>query len=388
MAFPLDLPVRRRLRLCRRSAGGLQSPECHAAGRARRAGPRASPGVPRGRAHGSVRMVSPLLVISLLALLLGPAAGHGGKYSREKNEPAPTPKREPEGFRMEKLNQLWEKAKRSVSLLVILAKYGLDGRKDTQVADSNFLQDHAPDQGLQDPRLEKLWHKVPPAPCAPQRHHLCHGSLGVCGTRKTTLFPPPALSAPPGCDSALWNRARWEPRLPRTRLVLRGSACVPAETHMNVISPSDMTHLKEEVLQSRHAELKERQRRLQQGFERLRRVSHQGYGTDSEFEEPRVMELWDLAKAANFTEKELEAFREELRHFEVKVEKQQHYQKQLELSHQKLRHVEGAGDPEHLSRSREKYAMLEEKARELGYKVKKHLQDLTGRVSRGRHNEL
>ncbi|XP_075400759.1 alpha-2-macroglobulin receptor-associated protein [Tenrec ecaudatus] len=347
-------------------------------------------------------MASPLLVLPLLALLLGPAAGHGGKYSREKNEPAPPPKREPEGFRMEKLNQLWEKAQRlhlSPSKLtelhadlrvqdrdelnwkklkvdgldedgekearlvrnlnVILAKYGLDGRKDAQVADSNFLQDHAPDQGLQDPRLEKLWHKA----------------------KTSGKFSSEELDK-------LWRELRHHREKVHEYNVLLDTLSRTEEIHMNVISPSDMTHLKEEVLQSRHAELKERHRHLQQGFERLRRVSHQGYGTDSEFEEPRVMELWDLAKAANFTEKELEAFREELRHFEVKVEKQQHYQKQLELSHQKLRHVEGAGDPEHLSRSREKYAMLEEKARELGYKVKKHLQDLTGRVSRGRHNEL
>ena len=51
----------------------------------------------------------------LLLLLLGPwaAAGHAGKYSREKNEPAPPSKREPAAeFRMEKLNQLWEKAQR------------------------------------------------------------------------------------------------------------------------------------------------------------------------------------------------------------------------------------------------------------------------------------
>lgn len=52
----------------------------------------------------------------LLLLLLGPppAVSHGGKYSREKNEPPPPPaSREPgEEFRMEKLNQLWEKARR------------------------------------------------------------------------------------------------------------------------------------------------------------------------------------------------------------------------------------------------------------------------------------
>lgn len=29
----------------------------------------------------------------------------------------------------------------------------------------------------------------------------------------------------------------------------------------------------------------------------------------AEFEEPRVIDLWDLAQSANFTEKELESFR-------------------------------------------------------------------------------
>ncbi|XP_006875387.1 PREDICTED: alpha-2-macroglobulin receptor-associated protein [Chrysochloris asiatica] len=343
-------------------------------------------------------MASPSFV---LLLLLGPAlaAGHGGKYSREKNEPQ---KREPEGFRMEKLNQLWEKAQRLHlspvrlaelhadlklqdrdelnwkklklegldedgekearlirSLNVILAKYGLDGRKDTQLVDTNFLRDGAEDEGLQDPRLEKLWHKA----------------------KTSGKFSNEEL-----------EKLRRELKHHREKVheynVLLETLSRTEEIHKNVISPSDMTHLKEEVLQSRHAELKDKLRAINQGFDRLRKVSHQGYGTESEFEEPRVIELWDMAKSANFTDKELEAFREELKHFEAKVDKQQHYQQQLRLSHQKLRHVEREGDPEHLSRSRQKYALLEEKAKELGYKVKKHLQDLTGRVSRGRHNEL
>ncbi|XP_006109271.2 alpha-2-macroglobulin receptor-associated protein [Myotis lucifugus] len=149
-----------------------------------------------------------------------------------------------------------------------------------------------------------------------------------------------------------------------------------------------MRHAQEEVLHSRHAELKDRLRRISQGYDRLRKVSHQGYGAEAEFEEPRVIDLWDLAQSANFSEKELEAFREELKHFEVKIEKHNHYQKELEISNQKLRHVERFGDHEHLSRNKERYALLEEKTKELGYKVKKHLQDLSGRISRARHNEL
>lgn len=69
---------------------------------------------------------------------------------------------------------------------------------------------------------------------------------------------------------------------------------------------------------------------------------------------------------------------EELRHFETKVEKHSHYKEQLELSHQKLQHVEALGDKEHIRRNQEKYNTLAEKTREMGYKVKT---DTTDRMS-------
>lgn len=52
------------------------------------------------------------------------------------------------------------------SLLVILAKYGLDGRKDARAVSSNSLGDGMEQDSLEDPRLEKLWHKVPSQPSA------------------------------------------------------------------------------------------------------------------------------------------------------------------------------------------------------------------------------
>ncbi len=51
------------------------------------------------------------------------------------------------------------------------------------------------------------------------------------------------------------------------------------------------------------------------------------------------------------------------------MEKHHHYQEQLELSHQKLKHVEALGDEDHIMRNKEKYNTLAEKAREMGYKV-------------------
>ncbi|XP_008570615.1 PREDICTED: alpha-2-macroglobulin receptor-associated protein [Galeopterus variegatus] len=252
-----------------------------------------------------------------------------------------------------------KEARLAHSLSVILAKYGLDGKKDAQLLSGNSLGDSAQDDRLEDPRLEKLWHKA----------------------KTSGKFSSEELDK-------LWREFLHHKEKVHEYNVLLDTLSRTEEIHENVISPSDLSQVKGEVLHSKHAELKDKLRSINQGLDRLRKVSHQGYGPETEFEEPRVIDLWDLAKSANFTEKELESFREELKHFEAKIEKHNHYQKQLEISHQKLRHVESVGDREHVSRSKEKYAVLEEKTKELGYKVKKHLQDLSSRVSRARHNEL
>ncbi|XP_008058960.1 alpha-2-macroglobulin receptor-associated protein [Carlito syrichta] len=344
-------------------------------------------------------------LLPLLLLLLGPrlAASHGGKYSREKNQPEPSPKREPgEEFRMDKLNQLWAKAQRLQlspmklaelhadlkmqerdelawkklkvegldedgekearlrrSLNVILAKYGLDGKKDVRQVTSNSLSDGPQEGELGDPRLEKLWHKA----------------------KTSGKFSSEELDK-------LWREFVHHKEKVHEYNVLLETLSQTEEIHENVISPSDLSDIKGEVLHSRHAELKDRLRSIHQGLDRLRTVSHQGYSSEAEFEEPRVIDLWDLAKSANLTEKELASLREELKHFEAKIEKHNHYQKQLEIAHEKLRHAESTGDGERVSRSRERHTQLEGRAKELSYTVKKHLQDLSSRISRARHNEL
>lgn len=351
-------------------------------------------------------MAVPALLLLLLLQLLEPepAAAHGGKYSREKNEPVATSQPAPTGeFRMEKLSQLWEKAQRLQlspvklselhadlklqerdefrwkklkaegldedgqqearlirSLSVLVAKYGLDGRKDTHVVSNNAIGNTHQDDDLGDPRLEKLWHKA----------------------KTSGKFSSEELDK-------LWRELLHHKTKVQEYNMLLDTLSRTEEMQENLIGPLDPGLLHEGALQSRHTDLKDRLRALNQGFDRLRKVSHQGYGAQtSEFEEPRVLDLWELAQAANFTPQELEAFREELKHFEAKIEKHSHYQKQLVLAHEKLRHAEGLGDHEHLSRSQERHAQLQERTKELGYKVKKHLQDLSSRVSRARHNEL
>uniref|UniRef100_A0A8D0GAW7 LDL receptor related protein associated protein 1 n=1 Tax=Sphenodon punctatus TaxID=8508 RepID=A0A8D0GAW7_SPHPU len=340
--------------------------------------------------------------ISLLLLVLV----HGGKYSKELNEAAApgSPKHQESGeFRVVKLNQIWEKAQRlhlsavklaelhsdlkiqekdelswkklkadgldedgekeaklRRNLHVIIAKYRMDGKKDSQLTDTNYIKDGSESDVLEDPRLEKLWSKA----------------------KSSGKFSDEELDK-------LWREFKHQREKVHDYNILLETVSRKEDIHKNLINPSDDDQIKEEILHSKHWELKDKMRSINHGFERLRKVSHQGYDTNSEFEEPRVIDLWDMAKLANFTERELESFREELKHFEAKIEKHHHYQKQLEISHQKLKHVEGTGDKDHLSRNKEKYAMLEEKTKELGYKVKKHLQDLSSRISQGlQHNEL
>lgn len=45
---------------------------------------------------------------------------------------------------------------------MILAKYGMDGKRDTRSLESNHLKDHDIKEGdtFEDPRLDKLWNKV------------------------------------------------------------------------------------------------------------------------------------------------------------------------------------------------------------------------------------
>ncbi|XP_030047004.1 alpha-2-macroglobulin receptor-associated protein [Microcaecilia unicolor] len=341
--------------------------------------------------------------LALFGCLVLTALGGGGnnnRYSREVNEKET--QREAIEFRVLKLNQVWEKAQRlhlsAVKLTelhsdlkmqekdelnwkklkaegldedgekeaklrrnfsVILAKYGLDGKKDTQVV-SNYINDGTENDVLDDPRLNKLWNRA----------------------KSSGKFSDEELDK-------LWREFKHHNEKTREYNILLDTVSRTEEIHKNVISPSE-DEVKEEVLHGKHTELKEKIRSINQGFERLHKLSHEGYDLASEFEEPKVIDLWDMARMANFTERELESFREELKHFEAKIEKHHHYQKQLETSYMKLKHVEGTGDKDHIHRNKEKYSMLAEKTKELGYKVKKHLQDLTSRISRGglQHNEL
>ncbi|XP_033945146.1 alpha-2-macroglobulin receptor-associated protein isoform X2 [Pseudochaenichthys georgianus] len=327
-----------------------------------------------------------------------------GKYSRDVNEPKSSDGQKLE-FRIAKLDQVWNKANRMQlspvrqselhsdlkiqekdelqwkklkvegldengekeaqlrrNFNVILAKYGMDGKRDTRSLESNHLKDHDIKEGdtFEDPRLDKLWNKA----------------------KSSGKF---------SSEEMMSLKREFQHHKDKTHEynILMDTISRTEEIHKNEISALE-GDTKEHVLHQKHSDLKQKMSDLNQGFERLRKISREGFSTDGEFREPRVIELWEAAKRANLSDNELDSLKEELRHFETKVEKHSHYQEQLELSHQKLQHVESLGDKEHIKRNQEKYNTIAEKTREMGYKMKKHMQDLSSKISREglEHNEL
>uniref|UniRef100_A0A8K9X4J1 Low density lipoprotein receptor-related protein associated protein 1 n=1 Tax=Oncorhynchus mykiss TaxID=8022 RepID=A0A8K9X4J1_ONCMY len=320
-------------------------------------------------------------LFAVLCLAVGAIAG---KYSREMNDQKPSVDgKSTVEFRIAKLNQVWEKATRMQlppvrqaelhsdlkiqekdelqwkkskaegmdengereaklrrGFNVILAKYGMDGKKDTRPLESNNLKDHDIREGdmFDDPRLDKLWNKA----------------------KSSGKFSEEEM------QSLKREFQHHKDKISEYNIVM-DTVSRTEEIHKNVISPLE-GEVKQHVLHQKHTDLKDKMRDLNQGFERLRKLSHEGFSEDSEFKEPRVKELWEMAQRANLTGDELDSLKEELKHFETKVEKHSHYQEQLELSHQKLRHVEALGDNDHILRNQERYNNLAEKTREMGYK--------------------
>lgn len=107
------------------------------------------------------------------------------------------------------------------------------------------------------------------------------------------------------------------------------------------------------------------------------RLKEKVTGGKEEFQDPRVTELWERAKSAQFNQEELDSIKEELKHFERKINKHKHYVEELGDSARLLR--EGH---DHL---KEKHDSLVEKAKEHARWVKKMHATLVNKVTK---NEL
>lgn len=125
---------------------------------------------------------------------------------------------------------------------------------------------------------------------------------------------------------------------------------------------------------------------IKAGYYKLENVMSEFDREEPEFRDHRVYKLWAMARKTDWSPEELESFKEELLHFEQRLQKHEHYEEQLMQSAQALKdQVDDGKYPE-------KHMQLEERTQDLARKVKKLHDELKMRVSKAfaatRHTEL
>ncbi len=116
---------------------------------------------------------------------------------------------------------------------------------------------------------------------------------------------------------------------------------------------------------------------LKDDYDRLHRLSVNSVPT--EFSEPKVRGLWRLAQEADFNSEELESLRQELHHYEKRIEKLHHLDAELKLVDS--RH---GGDIDEKTDGRKK---MDRKLAKHEDTVKKMHADLASKIA-ARHSEL
>ncbi|XP_002730925.1 alpha-2-macroglobulin receptor-associated protein-like [Saccoglossus kowalevskii] len=134
--------------------------------------------------------------------------------------------------------------------------------------------------------------------------------------------------------------------------------------------------LKELELKLKHKSLNDDYKRLE-----IKMLPEEERG---EFVEPRLVKMYKDALASNFTEDELQSLKEELKHFERKLQKHeslQHEALQAEMHFQSKRNSGEKVDPQH-------HQSLKDRVKDMSKTVKKYFADFTDRISSRKHNEL
>ncbi|KAK3091581.1 hypothetical protein FSP39_020942, partial [Pinctada imbricata] len=161
---------------------------------------------------------------------------------------------------------------------------------------------------------------------------------------------------------------------------LRDDIISMGELNDNAIEPGKdfMRSRKEKKM-----DLKVKEKQLKESYDKLETLAKASSYDNLEFKDPRVYELWALAKRAKMSEEELESFKSELKHFEHRLGKHDFYQEQLKVSEDAMIYSDKN------LQIPDKHLQLEQKARDYERKVQKYHTDLRYRIDKAlQHSEL
>jgi len=119
-----------------------------------------------------------------------------------------------------------------------------------------------------------------------------------------------------------------EKRMEEFRLV-RDELDIVMKRHENAIDTMPK-HERTEMKRKLDKQAKEKYNNMMDRFLDLEGKISQKIHNDGEFQEDRVVQLWNYAKRANFSDEELSSLKQELYHYEVKIKKHKHFQDELD----------------------------------------------------------
>lgn len=302
-------------------------------------------------------------------------------------------------FRSGRVNQVWEKAKRmELPTLKMTDLYAdLKHQDRLMMEHKQNKKNQGEDDGLREAELTDALHDI-------------MVNYGIIGRRKATpdqkkkkLSSDSRFVEDPKLDK-LWQTANKHGKFTEDELKslhlefmhhrkkVEEYELLKSETgEMNDMSDNAVEkQLKKEEHNMKQEKMTEILEDIKEGYERLHLKTKQGTlnGDSVPFTEPRVAALWDEARKGNFTDQELDSIKEELRHFQTRIQKHLFFRDQLKNSVEKVKFHGGkdAVPTEHI----EVHDHLENKVQDLAAKVKKMHHDLSKKLSSGTvsHREL
>ncbi|KAK7507177.1 hypothetical protein BaRGS_00001112 [Batillaria attramentaria] len=320
----------------------------------------------------------------------------GSKYTADKNRKIPDFADEDRPFRMQKTNLLWEKARKRLSGPKLADLYVDLKVQDKHEAALKKLRVEGMDKdGMREAQVNAAFREIVEKYGLEDFYGIDNNDIPEQPEMKETHFKDQKLQS-------MWKRAEeagfterdleklreefWHQQMKIDEMnFLKQELDIEDITDNEVEGAKKRGRSQEEMKELEH-NLKSQSKDIRAGYYRLEDMISEFDREEPEFRDHRVYKLWALAKKTDWSPEELESFKEELLHFERRLQKHEHYEDQLMQSADALRdQVKDGKYPE-------KHAQLEQRTQELRQKVKKMHNELKTRVSKAfaatQHTEL
>lgn len=314
----------------------------------------------------------------------------GGKYSKERNNAQIDDPLEGRQFRMIKIQQLWEKAKKRLSGTRLADCYAELKVQDKMHYDLKRLKHKDPEKGeLKDLSVQKQLQYI-----------MGKYNLGEHPDMKKLNLATISDQFLNKDLKKLWKNAQYsgftEEELKileeefhhhQKRLdeydALRDELVRLEKTALNALENGDDLDSARQLYKQKNKETKIKHKQINEGFQSLEKRIYQDE-SHPHFTDFRVYQLYAMAKKTNMSSKELESFEEELKQFQRRIDKHETLKDMVRQSKSHFdKTVKGGNYPP-------KHTELEDKANVYDYKVKKYHDELHQRVDKllFHHTEL